>query len=248
MTREEAKQALLLYRPGTADADDPEVAEAITFARADAELAEWFEHHCAFQKKVREEMRSIQAPPWLKNRILLGDGIVRMPTPTPIYRRPALLWLAAAVAAVVLVCTFLLAPWRGAPNVLANFQYRMVSSAIRDYRMDIRTHDMEQVRQYLASKGAPKDYQITSGLAKLSLTGAGALTWRGNPVSMVCFNRGDDQMLFLFVVQKSALRNPPPTSPDVTKEKGNVCVRWSQGDKAYILAGPEEEGFVQKYL
>jgi len=242
LTREQARQLLLLYRPGTADADDPEVAEAITLARGDTELAEWFAQHCAFQKKVRANMRSIQAPPYLKTRILLGDQVV----PTPLLRRPQL-WLAAAV---VLFCTLaiLLPGRRGAPNVLANFQSRMVSAAIRDYRMDIRTHDMEQVRQYLASKGAPKDYQITSGLARLSLTGAGALTWRGNPVSMVCFNRGDDQMLYLFVVQKSALRDPPATSAEVTNEKGRVCVRWTEGDKAYVLAGPEEPGFLQKYL
>ena len=38
MNRDEAKIILLLYRPGTADAGDPEVAEALTLAKNDPEL------------------------------------------------------------------------------------------------------------------------------------------------------------------------------------------------------------------
>jgi hypothetical protein len=107
---------------------------------------------------------------------------------------------------------------------------------------------MEVVRRFLAAQGAPGDYELTKGLEHLALTGAGALRWRNNNVSMVCFNRGDNEMLFLFVVQKSALKNPPPSSPELVREKGKICVRWSRGPKSYVLAGPEEAEFVKKYL
>ena len=107
---------------------------------------------------------------------------------------------------------------------------------------------MNEVRNYLAAHGAPSDYEIGQGLARLNLTGGGALRWRSSPVSMVCFNRGDDQMLFLFVIEEARLKDPPPPKPQVTREKDLVCVRWSQGGKAYLLAGPQEAGFLEKYL
>jgi hypothetical protein len=42
VTREQAKHILLLYRPGTADWQDPDVAAAIDLARRDLDLAAWF--------------------------------------------------------------------------------------------------------------------------------------------------------------------------------------------------------------
>ena len=47
-----------------------------------------------------------------------------------------------------------------------------------------------ELSQFLASKGAPANYKITGGLAKLELAGGGFLRWRSNPVSMVCFKSG----------------------------------------------------------
>ncbi len=40
MNRDEAKTILLRYRPGTADADDPEIATALALARQDPELTQ----------------------------------------------------------------------------------------------------------------------------------------------------------------------------------------------------------------
>jgi len=49
MNHNEAKDILLLYRPGTADVADPQIAEALALAQRDAELARWFGEHCARQ-------------------------------------------------------------------------------------------------------------------------------------------------------------------------------------------------------
>jgi hypothetical protein len=134
------------------------------------------------------------------------------------------------------------------PDRFANFQARMVSSALREYRMDIVTKDMGQLRQFLSGRGAPADYQLTKGLERLPLTGGGRLTWRGNPVSMVCFNRGDNQMLFLFVMDRAAVKDPPPEKPQLAKVNALQTASWTQGDKAYVLAGPEDADFARKYL
>jgi hypothetical protein len=65
---------------------------------------------------------------------------------------------------------------------------------------------------------------------------------------MICFHRGDQQMLFLFVMNRNAVKNPPPDSPTFVKVSKLSTVSWSDGDKTYFLAGPEEPNFLQKYL
>ena len=66
MNRDEAKNFLLLYRPGTADADDPQIAGALALAKRDPELARWLEEHCARQEALRAKFREITVPEGLK--------------------------------------------------------------------------------------------------------------------------------------------------------------------------------------
>ena len=243
MTTTQAKDMLLLYRPGTADAEDPQVVAAIALARRDHELARWFEQHCAFQNAMRTKLRQIEVPAHLKAALLAQQNIVRPPI---WWQRPA--WLSAAAAVVLFlgVAAIWLKPAN--PNRFANFQARMVSTAVREYRMDLVTNDMRQLRQFIAGRGAPSGYQLTKGLEKLQLTGGGCLQWRSHPVAMVCFNRGDDQMLFLFVMKRSALKDPPSETPEVSKVTELQTVSWTQGEYTYVLAGPEEPQFLRKYL
>jgi hypothetical protein len=100
----------------------------------------------------------------------------------------------------------------------------------------------------MASRGAPADYDLTRGLGRLQLTGGGRLTWRSHPVAMVCFDRGDKQMLFLFVMKRSAVKDPPPETPQLAKVRVLLTASWTRGDNTYVLAGPEEADFAKKYL
>jgi uncharacterized membrane protein YbaN (DUF454 family) len=244
MNSQEARQVLLLYRPGTKDAEDPQVIQAIGVARTDPALAEWFKQHCAFQQSMRARFRDIPVPPHRRAMLVPGTQI---PRPLPWWQRPPV-WVSATATLLVLVS--LAGIWFRPParNVFANFQSRMVSTALRDYRMDIVTNDMAQVRSFLARKGAPGDYDVAPGLQRLALTGGGVLRWRNQPVSMVCFNRGDNQMLYLFVMDRSVLKDPPPAKPRTSRLHDHIAASWSSGGKTYILAGPEEPGFVEKYL
>ena len=243
MTPSQAKEILALYRPGTADAEDPQVVAAVGLARQDPELARWFERHCAFQNAMLSKFRQIEVPVHLKAALLAQQKIIRPPI---WWQRPV--WLSAAAAVVLFlgVAAIWLKPAN--PDRFANFQARMVSTALREYRMDLVTNDMRQLRQFIAGQGAPSEYQLTKGLEKLQLTGGGCLQWRSHPVAMVCFNRGDDQMLFLFVMNRSALKDPPAETPQVSKITQLQTVSWSQGEYAYVLAGPQEPQFLRKYL
>jgi hypothetical protein len=242
----EAKQILLLYRPGTRDAEDAEVRAALDLARRDPELGKWFEEHQAFQTSMRASFRKISVPAGLKGELLGSRKVVR---PTLFWRRP--IWLAAAAILVFLMglAAVLLRP--SVPDRFANYRETMVSAAIRVYGMDLTTDDQNRLRQFIAQKGAPADYELTKGLEKLELKGGGLLRWRGNPVSMVCFDRGDSNMLFLFVMKRSALEDPPSpatSKADLATVDGLMTASWTRGNETYVLAGAEEPRFAEKYV
>jgi len=247
MNSSQAKEILLLYRPGTAEMADPQMAEALELARQDPELGRWFDQHRAFQKAMRAKFRQIEVPAHLKTSLLIqGAAQPKILPPQAWWRRPV--WLTTVVAVLLLLglASAWLTPRR--PDRFANYQSRMVSEAQRQYRMDLVTNDMQQIRQFMASRGAPADYGLTRGLGNLQLTGGGRLTWRSNPVAMVCFDRGDKQMLFLFVMKRSAVKDPPPETPQLAKVREMFTASWTHGDNTYVLAGPEEADFVKKYL
>jgi hypothetical protein len=132
---------------------------------------------------------------------------LRAITYQPGWRRPV--WLTAAVA--VLLLLRLAGVWLRprVANRFGNYQARMVGEAQHEYTMDLVTNDMRQVREFMAQRSAPADYSLPRGLARCQLTGGGRLTWRSNPVTMVCFDRGDKQMLFLFIMKRSAVKDLP---------------------------------------
>ena len=241
MTLEDARRILILFRPGTADASSPEFAEALQLARNHVELGAWFEQHCTFQTAMRNKFRQIEAPADLKARLSVAPKRLQPPAS---WRRGR--WMAAA-AAVLLLLALAVTLLPRTPDRFADYRSRMVRTVLREYRMDIRTNEMPKVRRFLKSEGRPSDYMLTPGLEKLQLTGAGLLQWRGNPVSMVCFDRGDGQMLFLFVMNKAAVKDSPPPELQSVQVKKLLTLSWTRGDYAYVLAGPGEPEFSRKY-
>jgi hypothetical protein len=246
MTTLEARKTLQLFRPGSDDASDTLMAEALELAKHDPQLDNWLEEQNRFQTAMREKFREIPVPANLKESILAQSKIIR---PVPWWSDPV--WMRAAASIVLLIGlsigSFSLWKQSRVPNRFANYEARMVRSALREYHMDIVTNDLNQVRNWMASKGAPWDFSVPKGLARLPLTGGGVLRWRNHPVSMMCFDRGDSEMLFLFVMNRSAVKDPPAEKPELDRVNKLVTASWTEGDKTYLLAGPEEANFLQKY-
>lgn len=243
MTSSEAKAILLLHRPGVPDDPDSRMDEARAVAARDPELAAWFAAHCAFQQALRARLRSAPVPAGLREQLLAAPKVIA----PPFWLRTTT-WLAAAAAIVLLLAGTALLRSRAVPDQFADFRSRMVRTVLREYRMDILTNDMTQVRQFMAARGAPADYELPPGLAKLSLTGGGRLQWRGHAVSMVCFDRGDREMLYLFVLPRAAAKAQPPEVPQTEQVNRLATVSWSRGDNVYVLAGPAESDFARKYF
>jgi hypothetical protein len=239
MTTEQAKQLLFLYRPSV-DAGNAEFAEAVALAQGEQELRSWFEQHCVAQAALRDQFRDLPVPPDLAGEILARHRVV-----VPIlWRQPA--WLTAA-AALVLALGIALYVWQRPhiPDRFTDFRARMVRNALLQYRMDVVTPDLTVLQQFLGTNGAPVDFVVPNELQGLSLTGGGLLRWRGQKVSMACFDRGDKQMLFLFVVNRAAVKAFPPLTPRVEKVNKLLMTSWTRGECAYLLAGPESSSVFQ---
>jgi hypothetical protein len=103
--------------------------------------------------------------------------------------------------------------------------------------MEVVTNDMKQVRQFLANRKAPADYTLPPGLARLPVIGAGVLTWQGQEVSMVCLDSINRGTLFLFVLDRSTVKEPPPREPEFTQIFEMMTASWTQDGKVYLLAG-----------
>jgi hypothetical protein len=240
VTRDEAKRILLLYR-SRRDLDDAEIRAAFEQTQRDPELQRWFDRHCAAQRRVRDQFAKVHVPPELKAAILAGRKIVR-----PVFwRQPA--WLAAAASIAIL--GGIAALW-SRPNAFQRFDLyrsRMVSTVWREYRMDLATNNLPAIRNYLAQSGAPTNYVLPPKLEQLSVTGGGKLKFGNQPVTMLCFDRGDQQMLFLFIVNRNALKGEPGATPETHVLNRLQTASWSDDTNVYVLAGPPDPDFVAKY-
>lgn len=244
MNSQQAKKILALYRPQSVDALDPEVAEALEQVKRDPELQGWFEQHCAFQTALRAKFKQITVPEGLKERILTRDSTAIFKIG---WRGPHWLAAAAAIALIVGIAGFWLQrdDGRGFPA----FRERMARTALREYRMDVLTKDLTEIRQFLTRNDGRGDYVLTQGLEKLPGEGCAILSWRGQRVSLICFDGGNGTDLFLFIIHRSALAGAPRTDvPEFARVNKLMTASWSVSDKTYVLAGAGAEAFLRKFL
>lgn len=253
----QAKQILLIYRPGTSDADDPEIAEALALVRTEPELSRWFDEHCARQTALREKFRQIAPPVGLKEQII-SEHAARTKAASRRERVVALAAVAAILLAAALVAFHFLPqksePPRPVPNTLAHYQKEMMSIAMASYNMTVMTN-LDQVHSWLAKNQAPSDYVVPPGLKKVAVTGCAVEPFRSATASLICFRKGNTLPqgqagdLWLFVIDETAVQDVPATgSPRLSRVNGLMTAAWTQDGKLYLLGTKGDEQTIQKYL
>jgi hypothetical protein len=233
-----------MYRPGVDDADDPLVAEALAQSRRDPELARWLEQQQAVDAALGRKFKQIPVPAGLEQEILSERKITR---PSIWGRQPALLAAAAAAIVLAAVASYW---WRQpASQGFASYRQTMAHLVSGDYKMMLETNDLNAVRQFLIANHSPADYVLTSEMQKLPAEGCALINWHGRPVSLVCLDRGADNDLFLFIVNRSALSDPPadPT-PRFARVGPMTTASWTVGDTSYVLASKGSEDDLRKFL
>lgn len=254
MNKDEAKQILMLYRPGTADADDPDTAAALALAKADPELSRWLEEHCARQNALREKFRQIPVLAGLKEQIISEEAAKSKAAS----RRQKLVGLAAVAAIVVAfgIIGFNYLPHKVSPaNTLADYRVLMAYHALNPYGMGLATNDASQIQGYLAKNNAPADYVLPAGLQNVVMTGCAIQSWQAANASMICFHTGktpsggQQSDLWLFVVDRTTIKDAPTiTTPQFNKVGGLMTVAWTQGNNLYLLGTQSDEATLKKFL
>jgi hypothetical protein len=251
VNRDQAKIILLLYRPGTTDATDPEIAEALALANQDPELTHWLVEQCAWQEAARTGFRKITPPPGLKEQIISEQAAKEKTS----FRRQRVVLAAMVVVAVTVVLTPLWLQHRRSDDTYAIYRNRMAGVALRGYGMDLTTNNPASVRAYLAQNHAPADYILPARLEKTALVGCAIEDWQGAKVSMICFHTGkplppgQQSDLWLFVIDRSRVKDAPPVDLRQFVQVSRLrMVTWTEGDKLYVLGMEGDEQTLRQYL
>jgi len=256
MTIEQAREVLRTYRPWSGEPHEADLIEAMAQVPENEELRRWFKDYCATQQVIRDRMKAVPVPPGLMEQIISEHRVV---VPLPWWRQPAVLATAACLMLLAAVFSFYrqFAGKAAAKEdiTLAGFRARMVTFAIKSYSMDLETNDVTRIKAYLNQHGGDADYQLPERIATTSYTGCGVLSWQGHTVSMICFNSGrqlppgQKTDLFLFVMTKDAVPNPPRESDlQIAQVSQHATASWSSGDKIYVLSTDGDEAFLRSLL
>jgi hypothetical protein len=255
VNRDEIKQILLIYRPGTNDADDPEIAAALAQARQDPELSQWLEEHHARQKVLQEKFRQLPVPAALKEQII-SEQAARAKAVSRRERMMGVAAIALIIVALISIGIFLLPPGKPkpTPNTLANYQGQMVGAALSGYNMHLSTN-ADETQSLLAKNQAHSNYILPAGLQKTPLVGWAIQDWQGSQASMICFRTGkplpagQQSDLWLLVIDQSAVNGASAVSaPQFAQVNGLITATWTQNGKLYFLATQGDQQTIQKFL
>jgi hypothetical protein len=244
MDNQHAKEVLARYRPSIDDSGNEEIATALAQARQDPELNRWSTQQLDFNTAVATKLRQIAPPADLKQRILSGRPRAQV---IHFWQRPQLLALAAAVVLLLGLSWYGMIPSQS--SQLAAYRVRMAKTALREYRMDLLSQDLSQIKAFLAQNNFPADYVLSPEVAKLPGVGCALLKWQDQPVSMVCLDVGKGELLWVFVMNQGSVKGmTAPARPEFAQVGKLATATWSQQGKTYLLARVGDQQAIQKYL
>jgi hypothetical protein len=248
----QAREILVLYRPGTTDAADPQMAAALDQVKLDPGLAAWFEQHCAVHQAIRAKLKTVSVPANLKREIIISRDdhprITHFGRIIPLPPAAKILLAAAAVVVITAIAWFQFNA-RPAENTFSRFADRMARSVQRGSAPYMQTYTTSQseVFAYFKSKDRPADFNLSDSLKQLPAAGGSAITWNNHPVEMLCL-KGNAGNLWVFVMDKNVVPDAPGSKTQFRKIGSLVTASWSSGDKVYLLAAAGTDEDLKKYL
>jgi hypothetical protein len=125
----------------------------------------------------------------------------------------------------------------------------MARAVLREYRMDLMAADPAQLRAFLATRGAPADFVLPAACQSLPQVGGAALRWQDRPVSMICLRRSPNELLWVFVIERSAAADPPPSETPLLAAVGNLMTAsWTRDNRSYLVAVVGDPAQIRRYL
>ena len=244
MDEHDARLILQAYRPG-ADPDDPQVAEALEEVARNPKLAQWFEEEQAFDRAIAAHLAAVPTPLGLKTRILANAA--------PPAESRQWSWAArlAAVAALLFLLAQIISLFRAsapASTVIPDYAREMVSFIRLVPPLEMESHDLDAIKRWLAKKdAAPMD--VPPRLAALQPVGCRVLSFRGQKVALICFERSEDRLAHLFVVDRAAMPKMKPGAKPVFVDAGGwTTASWAENDRVYMIAVQGDHAAVERFL
>jgi hypothetical protein len=245
MDEQEARLILQAYRPGAQDQSDPHFAEALQEAARNPQLARWFAEEQAFDQAMAAHLAAVPAPFGLKTRIL-----AQATAPAGARTSRWLIGLAGAVALLFLLAQ-VVSLWRHpapASAALPDYARAMVGFIQQGPPLDMESDNLGTIKNWLAQKEA-SPVEIPPALAALAPVGCRVFSFRGHKVTLICFERGDDRVAHLFVVDRAAMPLMKSGAPPVFADFGDwTTASWVENDRVYMIAVQGDRAAVQHYL
>jgi hypothetical protein len=160
-------------------------------------------------------------------------------------------WLAlAATVALAAGVGFLVMP-RGGPRVPLAEVDAAIPQMTRAHEHPFATDDGDigKIRAWLASNHGATGFDVPAGLRGIHGMGCEVASVNGAKVSIVCFEMPGGGAAHLYVMDRSALRNPPPADhAEIQRRDGIAMASWSDARHSYILAMAGSDNAVRALL
>jgi hypothetical protein len=236
MDRKEAQHILSALRPDGPEANDPAFAEALARMESDPALKAWWQAQQEFDRKISAKLAGVPVPDGLRENILARRKVVRFRPPV---RYSTLLAAAAVLAFLCVAATF----WHVAnygPVDRSDYAEAILSKlGDKGPSLALFSADHEQVKAWLKSQNAPLG-EMPSKFASVPSIGCQKYVIHGHVVSLICFTLADGGEAHLFMVDKSALADPPgENGAQFGNDKGWNIACWSDSRMTYIVATQE---------
>ncbi|CAN5706458.1 hypothetical protein BH20VER1_BH20VER1_19660 [soil metagenome] len=247
MDNKEAKFVLAAYRPGGADASDPQFREALAQMREDPGLTEWFRESVAFDTAVAERLRGASVPAELRETIVVG---AKFSSRSPSFSRMRT-WAVAAVLLLAAVGAFLFVQnFTRAPS-LAGWQtaaLEQVTALVKhETKFDAQAGRSAELAGALPPPHAPIALQPPPQLRGLASIGCKTFSWDGRAVSIICFVRADGGLVHLIVIHAPGA-DDPAGELQLRQHEEWATATWREGDQLLMIALQGGRDDVRQFL
>jgi hypothetical protein len=107
-----------------------------------------------------------------------------------------------------------------------------------DFSLDLRDEDQKKLFEFIRGEGrACPSGCIPSGLKRVPGLGCRMIEVEGKPGAIVCFKRGENEVVHLVVFKRSDVRGELPDSnhPEIEQKGDWAVARWEKSGRAFVM-------------
>jgi hypothetical protein len=233
MDRKEAQTILSALRSDGPEAKEAPFTEALALAESDPALKSWWQAQQQFDRKVAAKLAEVPLPEDLRETILTRRKIAEF---QPARNYAGWLAVAAVVAFLCVAGTF----WQIAnygPIDRADYADQILPVLGHDAPVLAMTSpDHAKLMAWLKAHDAPVG-ELPPKFTAVPSVGCQKYVVHGHVVSLVCFLMANGGVAHVFMVNKSALNDPPDENGvQFDNVQGWNTASWSDSRMSYLVA------------